>query len=457
MSPNAVFILPIVAVLLAFIFLVVLFSRKNKSAAGKKGKNLRSKDGAGRLKEANKRLTQNPKDPEALQIVADDHFNNERYDKAMRTYEMLIELCATNKELDEFDFTLKYALSALKLKNYKEAYKSLKICRSMRDDVFEVNYHLGYLEYKAKNYERAHSLLAQARESQPEHAQMLRYLGLTRLKLKKYREASSALRKALDLEPNDKEALFALGQAYHNLSQNDQALKVFSHLRGDPNVGPTASLYSGSIHLKSGNLDKAVNDFSIGLRHEHIKQEARLELKYRLATAYIKQQNIGEALQMLEEVRSENPQYKDVASLISSYSELYQNQNLQTYLLAPTSDFVALCRKLTRVFFPKAKVNIQDISMTKNEYVDILTEIATPKWEDVVLFRFLRSTQKVGELMLRELYAKVKEDRAGRGFCVTAGEFTEGAQNFVEARLIDLVSKDDLLNKMKQVEREKIL
>jgi tetratricopeptide (TPR) repeat protein len=457
MSQNAVLIIPIVAALLAFILLVVLFSRKNKAGGSKNKKNLRSKEGAGRLREANKRLTQNPKDPEALQIVAEDHFENGRYDKAMRAYEMLIELCATDKELNEFDFTLKYALSAFKLKNYQEAYKSLKICRSMRDDVFEVNYHLGYMEFKAKNYERAHSLLAQAREAQPEHAQMLRYLGLTRLKLKKYKEASSALRKALDLEPNDKEALFALGQAYYNLGQNEQAVKVFTHLRGDPNVGPTSSLYAGSIHLKSGQIDKAVTDFTIGLKHENIKQEARLELKYRLASAYIKQQNIGEALQLLEQIRSENPQYKDVASLISSYSELYQNRNLQTYLIAPTSDFVALCRKLTRVFFPKAKVNIQDISMNKNEYVDILTDIASPKWEDVVLFRFLRSTQKVGELLLRDLYAKVKEVRAGRGFCVTAGEFSESAQSFVEARLIDLVSKEELLKKMKQVEREKIL
>ncbi len=457
MSTNAVLIIPIVVSLLAFTTFVVLFSKKNKGEGGKSGKNLRSKDGAGRIKEANKRLTQNPKDPDALQVVAEDHFNNGRYDKAMRTYEMLIELCATNKELDEFDFTLKYALSALKLKNYQKAYKALKICRSMRDDVFEVNYNLGYMEFKAKNYDRAHSLLIRAREAQPEHSQMLRYLGFTKLKLKKYQEASTALRKSLDLEPNDKEALFALGKAYHNLGQNDQAIKVFSHLRGDPNIGPTASLYSGTIHLKNSQIDKAVQDFTIGLKHENIKQETRLELRYRLATAYIKQQKIGEALHLLENIRSENPQYKDVASLISSYSELYENRNLQTYLIAPTSDFVALCRKLTRVFFPKAKVNIQDISMTQNEYVDILTDITAPKWEDVVLFRFLRSTQKVGELMLRELYAKVKEDRAGRGFCVTAGEFTEGAQSFVEARLIDLVGKEDLLKKMKQVEREKIL
>jgi restriction endonuclease Mrr len=102
-------------------------------------------------------------------------------------------------------------------------------------------------------------------------------------------------------------------------------------------------------------------------------------------------------------------------------------------------------------------VKITDISMHKNEYADILTEISTPKWEDIVLFRFMRTTNQVGDIVLRELYAKLKEVRAGRGFCVTAGTFSESAQEFVEARLIDLVEKEQLLKQMKEVEKRKII
>jgi hypothetical protein len=43
--------------------------------------------------------------------------------------------------------------------------------------------------------------------------------------------------------------------------------------------------------------------------------------------------------------------------------------------------------------------------------------------------------------------------RAGRGFCASAGEFTEGAKIFVEARLIDLVEKEGLMKKMKEIDR----
>ena len=51
----------------------------------------------------------------------------------------------------------------------------------------------------------------------------------------------------------------------------------------------------------------------------------------------------------------------------------------------------------------------------------------------------MRTEGDVGELIVRELYARLKDTRAGRGFCFTVGNYSEGAQSFVEARLIDLI------------------
>ena len=76
----------------------------------------------------------------------------------------------------------------------------------------------------------------------------------------------------------------------------------------------------------------------------------------------------------------------------------------------------------------------------------------TKKWDDTILFRFIRSTGQVGEFILRDLYSKTKEVKAGRGFCITAGDFTDGAHRFVEARLIDLVNKTQLREKMEKVD-----
>ncbi len=416
-----------------------------------KGKKVRSKDRNQILRDANRRLAQNPKDAEALEALGELYFSEQTFDKAMRTFEVLVDLCATNKQIDEFNVTLKYALSALKMKQFEDAYKSLIIARSLNAEVFEINYNLGYLEFRKKNYEKAVQFLLHARKDKPEHAATLRYLGNSLFRMKKATEAVPVLRKALDLEPDDKESLFALGQAYNEMGQNDNAVKIFTHLRADPVMGPSAALFSGTIRMNQRQYEKGMLDFEIGLRHENIPPKIEMELKYRLATAYVKQQEIGSALRLFEEIHSVQPSYKDVPAQLRKYKELHGNRNLQTYLIAATSDFVTLCRKLVNTFFPKAKVKIVDVSVHKSEYADILAEISTAKWEDMVLFRFVRTTNTVGDLILRDLYSRSKEVKAGRGFCLSAGDFSDTAAAFVEARLIDLVPKEELMKRLHQV------
>lgn len=189
-------------------------------------------------------------------------------------------------------------------------------------------------------------------------------------------------------------------------------------------------------------------DFEIGLRHENMKDEVRLELKYRLATAYIQTKNIPEALKYFDEIMRVNPGYRDVPAQLGRYRELSLNRNLQVYLLGSVSEFVTLCRKLCTMFFPDAKVKIIDISVQKSEYADLLAEVHTARWEDLVLYRYIRSSNQIGDLALRDMYARIKDLKAGRGFCVTAGGYTDTARQFVEARLIDLVDKDQLVTRL---------
>jgi tetratricopeptide (TPR) repeat protein len=446
---NTLFIaVPIVVVVAAAFVLFLVLGGRKRTGGEKKSRN---RDRASLVRDANRRLAQNPRDGEALKILADVYYQDEQFDKAVKSYEVLVDLCATNKELDEFEITVKYAISALRTKHMKEAYKSLLIARTMRQDVFEINHHLGYLEYLRKNYEKAASLLAQALTDQPDHPDTLKYLGMSQFRIKRYDDAAKHLRRSLDLSPDDKESLFTLGQCHYELNQNDRALKILTHLRADPVVGPNAALFAGTLHLKMHRMEDAAMDFEIGLRHPNIKNEVKAELKYRLAGTYIQMQNLTEGIRHLEEINREQPKYRDVEAQLSRYRELSLNSHLQTYLLGSTSDFVTLCRKLSTMFFPDASVKIVDISVQKSESADILAEVSTSRWEDVVLFRYIRTSSKTGDLALRDMYARLKEVKAGRGICCNAGGFTDTAQQFVEARLIDLIEKEPLVKMLNRL------
>ena len=441
-------LLPVLIVII-FLCLVVLmggyFFSKGSPGGKKSRKKFKAKDHAQVLKEANRRLAQNPKDTDALTALGEIYYAEQAWDKAFKTYESLLEAAAGNPELDEFSINRSYGLCALRLNRFEEAYKGLVVAHAVKQDDFETNYNLGYLEFQRRQYERAIMHLRAAVRDNPEHAMTLRYLGHALFKVKNHREALAALKKAVDLQPDDKESLFAMGECFHDLGQDEQAIRIFTHLRTDPALGPSAALFSGTIHLNQRQFQKAVMDFEIALRHPDIKIEVLVEIKYRLAAAYLKEQEISKAVALLNEVQQIFPNYKDVPAQLVKYKELNSNRNLQVYLLSATSDFITLCRKITLTFFPKAKIKITDISVQKNDWADILAEVETSRWSDVVLFRMIRSTGTIGELVLRDFHAHLKDMKAGKGYCITAGNFSDEAKKFVEARLIDLMEKERLM------------
>lgn len=426
---------------LIFLIFFLIRRKSNSSGSAKDG----NRDKATIIREANKRLAQDPKDAKALLSLADVYYKDGNWDQAMKNYGLLLDVVAANPELDEFDITVKHALCAMKLKQYEPAYKSFVIARTMNAETFDVNYNLGYLEFMKKNYDKAAGLLNKARQLKPEHPETLKYLGHSLFRMKRYKEAASMLRKTIELHPEDKESLFLTAQCYYEIGQHDAATKIFSHLRTDPAMGPMSALYSGTINLKNRKLDEAIMDFEIGLRHENIKKETEIELKYRLSSAHIQKQEIAQAVKLLKEIHEAAPNYKDVTAQLNKYKELNSNKNLQKYLMSTQSEFVSLCRKVVENHFPKSRTKILDISVNKNEYTDILADINTSQWEDLILYRFIRTGGQTGELVLRDLYTRLKEVKAGRGFCLTSGSYTDGAKQFVEARLIDLIDKKELM------------
>lgn len=428
----------IIGILLVIAVVIFLALRKGGRGGEKGVQN-------SQLKEALRRLAVNPRDPKALQTAAEACYKTEDWSGAAKHYKMLFDMAASTPGLDELEITVKYALSCRKLKNIDEAYRAFLYARTKDDANFEVNHSLGAIEHERGNHEKAAGFLGKALSIDAEHPLTAKLLGASLVKLKRYREAVPVLRKTLEFFPEDKDSLFSLGSAYLEAGQNDLALKIFAHLRTDPKLGPMAALYSGTIHLNAKLHDDAVMDFELGLKHEGIKPEIVLELKYRLAAAYVKKDDIGRATALWREIFDANPKYKDVPDLLGKYREMSSNKKLQIYLMSPTSEFVTLCRKMAASFYPKSKTKLTNISFRQSEYVDIVAEVDTSKWSDTVLFRFSRVNGVLGELVLRDLYAKLKEIKGGRGICVCPGSYSEGAKAFVEARIIDLIDKGGLI------------
>jgi len=401
------------------------------------------------LREARRRLEQNDRDYEALLTLADLSYEEQDHLEAFKHYQALAPLAGTNPEIDPFLVNLRLGHAALKLKNPGEAYRAFLVARSIREKDFEVNYNLGLIELGRKRYAKAAGFFAVARAQDPDHPATNRHLGTSLYRLKMYPEAVRALEKVLDFEPEDRQTQYLLARAYYALNQTEPALRIFLRLRPDPQVGATACLFAGTIHAQTRRYRQAVEDFDLGLRHAGSPASVVLELKYRLAAAALKEGELSRSVKLWREIAEAQPGYKDVGQKLKEYQEINRNRNLQSFIVGPSSEFISLCRKLAIRYFPGSSTSLTSIDTRRSEYIDIQAQVRTRQFEEPVLFRFIRSGGVVGELVLRELYAHFKDQRAGRGVCVCAGSFSAEAVRFVEARMIDLVGREQLLELLK--------
>ena len=431
-------IISIIVIGLAFLLVMSFLSEQKKANKPEK-----KRDRQSIMREANRKLAQDPHNPQALKMLADLHFSEAAWDKAFPLYNLMIDISAAHAEIDTVTTGLRYGICAIKMNKAADAFKGLVLAHKFEANNAEVNYYLGQAFYFSGDYEKAAPLFKRTLIVYPSNIDVYRFLGLTLEKGKKYKESLAYLKQSIDNNPEDKEVLFALAEAFAETNAIERSIKIFTHLRSDPVYGAKSCLQVGILHANTNSLEKALQDFEIGLKHENVPADIASEMRYRMAHVYLKMQSISEALELLKQIQDITPDYKDTKGLILQYQGLNQNKNLQTYLIANQSDFILLCKQIVATYFEKSISRILDITPS-NDNTEILAEIDTSKWTDVVLFRFYRTSSIVGELYVRDFHEKIRDTKAGRGICFTAGTFSDESRKFIDGRPIDLIEREEL-------------
>lgn len=438
-----------VAILVFVSLLVTIMGRKGRSSEGNNSAP-RQKNRATIIRDCTKKLAHNPQNVQALEPLAELYYSEHLWDKAYPLYETLLGLSARHTEINIGETNLRLGVCLVKLGKAQESINSLLTALKVKPESYEANFYLGQAMYKTGDYEKAIPLMKKSLTINPETQGIYQPIGMACYKAHKFKEAVQFLRRALDENPEDKEALFALADSMQECGFGDKALKIFTHLRPDPKFGAQSSLSAGIIHTKMQQLENAAQDFEIGLKLPDVPQETYLELNYRLAACYFRINKIALGLDCLNKIQAVVPVYKDVNQLIARYKELNSNSNLQVYLTSGTSDFVALCRNLVKIFHKNSFVKIVDVAVITDS-IEILCEVENAKWEDKELFRFYRNSGSIGELYIRDFHAKIRDTKCDKGYCITSGSFSEEARKFIDGRPIDLIEKAQLMKFLKLV------
>ncbi|MCR5400213.1 MAG: tetratricopeptide repeat protein [Treponema sp.] len=436
-------------VVAAFLIVILMFitSHSKKSTGMKRTQN---KSSTVIARECLKKLSKDPHNVEALTTLSEVYYTDMNYEKAYPLYETLFNLASVHVEIDQQVVASRLGVCAFHAGKLDDALNGFTGVLRINPKDFDANYYMGRIMYQKEGFEKAIMFFKRALSIRPEATEIFEQMGYSLYHCKKFRESLPYLKKALDEHPENKETLFNFASAMDECSMGDKALKIFMHLRPDPKFGAQSCLACGALHQKMNQLDKAIEDYTIALKLDSLSQENRLTACYKLSQVYLSQHNIVKALSYLKQIQTIVPNYKDVNTLVQRYQELNQNSNLQAYLMSGTSDFVALCRKFVAGYYADSFVKIEDVSVA-TESIEVLCSVESARWSDTELFRFFRSSGAIGELYIRDFHAKIKDLRCDRGFCVTAGSFTEEARKYVENRPIDLIEKSKLVAVLKKI------
>lgn len=116
-----------------------------------------------------------------------------------------------------------------------------------------------------------------------------------------------------EIEAEDAETHYNLGIAYKEMGLIDDSIKEFQTSQHDPNYFVTASTMLGICYMQKGLYPLAVDSFSAAFMKTDAGNEASWSLKYDLASAYEKNGDLKQALQMFTEVYGWKADFRDVA------------------------------------------------------------------------------------------------------------------------------------------------
>jgi pilus assembly protein FimV len=138
------------------------------------------------------------------------------------------------------------------------------------------------------------------------------------------------------LNKEDYETHYNLGIAYKEMGMLDEGLSEFLLASKDPARTLDCASMMGLCYIEKGEYAMAVEQFGLGLRIKGRAKEEYMGLKYDLAIAYELNGDLLSALSVMNEIASEDPNFRDVRDRQKDLNKAIGESGLQLKQAAAT-------------------------------------------------------------------------------------------------------------------------
>ncbi len=447
------------AIFTVFILIIsIIISRRKNSKIKKQLKTISTESKLIAIDELRKLIRRDPYNIEAREKLAELLIQNKSYLPAVKEYLSILDRFQNISKDEEIKYLNKIGSAYMHLGNVEDARKYFLISKSKDDINYETNLNLADIEMKDNNFEKAETYYSLANKIEPENLDLLKPFGICYFKLNKFKNAAEKFLKYLkEKKIEDLEVLYFLGYSFYNLNKYDDALKFFIRLKQSSQYAAESFYIMGKIHKEQNLFVKAIEEFENSLMAGQFREPEKLvEINYLLAESYFSSHEIHKAVEYWNKAANINPTYKDVQEKLQNYSIVNKNQLLEMYLVGSINQFTNICKYIAKYYVAhfatlKGNVKFLNIKTTQEGSLEMVVEVTSGNFLELNFFVFIRSATTVGDMVVRQLYNTLKEEKADKGICITAGAFSDSAKEFVETRMLKIVEREKLVDILEKI------
>jgi len=120
-------------------------------------------------------------------------------------------------------------------------------------------------------------------------------------------------------------APYEMGIAYMEMGLMDDAIHEFRDALHLTSQKIRSTKMIAKCHIRQGNNQKAIDEMKKLLSETSADKQEYMDIKYELADVYVKINEYEDAFTLLDEIKSEDPDFRDVATKIETVSSLMSN------------------------------------------------------------------------------------------------------------------------------------
>lgn len=363
----------------------------------------------------------------------------------------MLKLGRFDEKIREVEVRSNLAKLYLERKNTEEAKKELLILTKIDASNYEHYFELGKLFFNAGVMDKAIGFFKKAVASNARHEASHFYLGQIYYRNGNHADAKQAFINTIKIEPSHYRAHYYLGLVLRQQGDQEWAIKEFETAQKSEDLKVKCFLAKGTCYSDKGQHPKAIMEFERGLKFSRKGSDTELNLRYFMAESQEKMRDIHAAIANWEKIQQSSSNFRDVNEKLSQYAEFRQDDRIKDFLIAGLSQFEHVCRKIAQ----SMGYRIMDIDIMSDTEIEIIVTEADAKWRNTRqvnhVMRFNRTTETIGERLLRSLHEQMKSKNANRIIFITTADFDPRAVDFANTRPIELLGKNELVGLLKKI------